>query len=364
MKLQVIQENLNKALNSVARTASSRATLPILSNVLIKTVKNRLSISATNLDIAVTHYIGAKVIEEGSITIPARLTQDFISNLPNEPVELELEDKKLHINSKMYQSTINGVSAEEFPVMPAIEKGVIFKVSTKELKHGLQQVVFAASNDEARPVLTGVNLSTHEGKLYAVATDSYRLAEKNLGVNTEDINILVPATAIADLLRIVTDLEGEATITYDEQQVCFRVGDIELIARLLEGTYPNYRQIIPAKFSTTVEVTKSELASITKVSALFARESAGSITINVSEKNQEISIHSIATQLGENTANAKAKVKGDGSVTLNSRYLIDALSALEGDEVKLSFNGKLDAILLSGASKKSDYIHIIMPLKS
>lgn len=364
MKLQVTQENLNKALGSVARIASGRSTLPILSNVLFKTVNNRLSVAATNLDIAVTHYIGAKVTKGGAITVPARLIQDFVSNLPNDVIDLELEDKKLHINSKMYQSVINGVSAEEFPVMPAIEKGETWKMEAQLFKHSLQQVVVAASNDEARPVLTGVFFNTFNGKMYAVSTDSYRLAEKQLMVTSKEVSLLVPATAIQDLLRIIADYDGQIEVTYDDQQVRFQVGEIELVARLIEGKYPDYRQLIPTKFATNILLPKSELNNITKVSALFARESAGSITINVSQQDQEISIHSVASQLGENTASAKAKVDGDGMVTVNSRYLLEALHVLDGEDVRFSFNGKLEPVVISNGAKNSSYSHIIMPLKS
>lgn len=364
MKLQVTQENLNKALNSVARIASGRSTLPILSNVLFKTVNNRLSVAATNLDIAVTHYIGAKVSDEGSITIPARLIQDFVNNLPNDVIELELEDKKLHINSKMYKSVINGISADEFPVMPAIDKGESWKIDAQNLKQALQQVVIAASSDDSRPVLTGVFFNSHEGQLYVVATDSYRLAERLLMPTKKEINLLIPATAIQDLLRLIADFNEEVVITYDDQQVLFKVGDVELVARLIEGKYPDYRQLIPGKFTTTISLPKSELTNITKVSALFARESAGSITINVNEANQEISIHSVASQLGENTATAKAKVSGEGIVTMNSRYLLEALHALIGDDVACSFNGKLEPIVINNTQKSSNYLHIIMPLKS
>jgi len=364
MKLQVTQENLNKALNSVARIATNRSTLPILSNVLFKTVNNRLSVAATNLDIAVTHYIGAKVSSEGSITIPARLIQDFVSNLPNDIIELSLEDKKLHINSKMYKSVINGISSEEFPIMPAIDKGTSWKINAQNLKQGLQQVVIAASGDEARPVLTGVYFNSHEGQLYVVATDSYRLAERLLMPTKKEINILVPATAIQDLLRLIADDDGEITVTYDDQQVSFQVGDIELVARLIEGKFPDYRLLIPSKFTTSISLTKAELTNITKVSALFARESAGSVTINVDEPSQEISIHSVASQLGENTATATAEVSGNGIVTMNSRYLLEALHVLIGEKVKCNFNGKLEPIVITNGQKGSNYLHIIMPLKS
>jgi len=363
MKIQVTQENLNKALGSVARVASSRNTLPILANVLIKTVGTRLSISATNLDIAITHYIGSKVTSEGSITIPARLVQDFVSSLPSGIIELKLDEYKLHFSTGTYRSTINGISSEEFPVLPAIKDGKHWSIDSNLLKKKLQQVIIAASNDDTRPVLTGVYFYTNDNKLKIVATDSYRLAEATVADIKHDINLLVPISATQELLRIISDFEGEVNVTNDDQQVLFSVGDIELVARLIDGKYPNYASLIPKSFETSAKLPKSELLNITKVSSLFARENAGSITLEVDDHEKTISIHSIASQLGENIANAKAEVKGEGSITLNSRYLLDALHVMSGDEIIFSFNGKLEPSLLSDP-KDPEYIHVIMPLKS
>lgn len=363
MKLQVTQENLNRALGSVARVANSRGTLPILANVLFKTKNNRLSLSATNLDIAITHYIGAKVKEEGSITVPARLMQDFVSSLPEDVIELDLQETKLHVRTKQYQSVVNGILADDFPTMPAITKGKTWTLPSDEFKKALQQVVFTASNDETRPVLTGVLLQTTEGKLYMAATDSYRLAEKQLGPNKQDIKLLIPASSMQDLLRVIGDADQELSITHDDQQVLFKIGDVELVTRLVDGNYPDYRKLIPGKFSTQATLKRTDLTNITKVSSLFARESAGSVTIEVDDKVGQISIRSVASQLGENTATAPAKATGSGSVTVNSRYLLDALSVLHGDDVSFGFNGKLEPTLLSDP-KASDYRHVIMPLKS
>lgn len=364
MKLQVTQENLNKALATVARVANSRGTLPILANVLIKTVNNRVSVAATNLDIAITHYIGAKVEEEGSITVPARLMQDFISSLPTGTIKLDLDEFRLNIATDQYQSVVNGVAADEFPVMPAITGGQTWAVPVETMKKGLQQVVIAASGDEARPVLTGVYVHTTSGKLYMAATDSYRLAEKELMAHKEEVSLLVPVSAMQDLLRIVSDTEAsEVTVTHDDQQVLFKVGDVELVARLIEGKYPDYRKLIPTSFATTATLKRADLLNVTKVSSLFARESAGSITIHIDETKQELSIKSVASQLGENTATAEAKIAGEGAITLNSRYLLDALHALAGDEVTFAFNGKLEPSVLRDPAA-SDYTHIIMPLKS
>lgn len=363
MKLQVTQENLNRALNSVSRVANSRGTLPILANVLIKTTNNRLSLAATNLDIAITHYIGAKVADEGSITVPARLMQDFVSSLPEGVIELDLKDSKLHVSTEKYQSVVNGIMADDFPVMPSISDGKKWSIDGSVFKKGLQQVVFAASNDETRPILTGVLLQTDGEKLYMAATDSYRLAEKRLTNTKEDIRILVPASAMNDLLRILGDSDEKVQVTHDDQQVLFKVGDVELVTRLVDGKYPDYKKLIPEKFATEARLKRSDLVNVTKVSSLFARESAGSVTLEVDEKSSQLSIRSVASQLGENTATADAKVKGSGSITLNSRYLLDALNAVGGEEVVFSFNGKLEPTLLTDPSN-DDYKHVIMPLKS
>jgi len=363
MKLQVTQENLTRALNNVSRVASTRGTLPILANVLLKTVGNRLSIAATNLDIGITHYIGSKVGEEGSITVPARLMQDFVGSLPSGVIDLKLEDYKLNISTDKYQSVINGVSAEDYPVMPAIADGKTWKIAGKTLKAGLQQVVMAASGDEARPVLTGVYLHSHDGDLYMVATDSYRLAEKKLMKAVDDVNLLIPATALNDLLRILGEYESDVEVTHDDQQVLFKVGDIELVTRLIEGNYPDYRKLIPSQFASSAKLKRADLTNITKVSSLFARESAGSVTIHLDGDASQVSIRSVASQLGENTSAATAEVSGDGTITLNSRYILDALHALGGEDVVFSFNGKLEPTVIADP-KIGDYLHVIMPLKS
>lgn len=361
MKLQVTQENLAKALNTVARVANTRNTLPILANVLLQTAGNRLSISATNLDIGITHRIGSKIEKNGSITVPARLMQDFITSLPEGVLKLELTDNKLHIATDQYKSTINGIAADDFPVMPAISAGSTWKTSANDLKKALSQIVFAASADDARPVLTGVYFHSSNGEVIAVATDSYRLAERKLGKNKASVSFLVPASAAQDLLRIISDTDKDVVVTHDDQQVLFQVGDITLVARLIEGNYPDYRKLIPSKFSTVAKLTRADFLNITKVSALFAREAAGSITINVD--NKKVSINAIASQLGENTAAAEAEIKGSGEVTLNSRYLMDALNAFTGDSVEFYFNGKLEPCILR-SSDDPKYLHLIMPLRS
>jgi DNA polymerase-3 subunit beta len=362
MKLQVTQANLSKALSTVARIANSRNPLPILSNVLLKTENNRLSIAATNLDIGITHFIGSKITQEGAITVPARLMQDFVSSLPDSVLNLELTDNKLHITTDQYQSTINGIVADDFPVMPAISNGVTWKSPAADFKKALSQVVFAASSDDSRPVLNGVFFHSVGTQAIVVATDSYRLAENKLGKAAKPINFLVPGSAAQDLLRIISDNDKEVSVTHDDQQVLFSVGDVSLVARLIEGNYPDYRKLIPTKFETVAKLARADLLNITKVSSLFARESAGSVTIKA-DKEDGVSINAIASQLGENTAKAPAKITGGGEVTLNSRYLVEALNAISAEEVEFCFNGKLEPVIIRSA-QEPNYLHLIMPLRS
>jgi DNA polymerase-3 subunit beta len=363
MKLSVTQENLSRALGTVSRVASTRTSLPVLSNVLIKTNDNRLTIAATNLDIAVTETIGAKITQQGALTVPARLMQDFVASLPSGPLELEVKDNKLSLHTDRYDSTINGVSADEFPAMPTLENSKELVLTGKELKEALGQVLFAASSDEARPVLTAVFLHTNEKSLYFAATDSYRLAERSLKSNAKDISLLIPAHSLQEVLRAVKDDTEQVVIAYDEQQARFSVGETEIVTRLIEGSYPDYKKLLPKSFETTATLTKQSMSEITKVSSLFAREAAGSITLTIDQSKKEISINSIASQVGENTASAEAVVTGDATITLNSRYILDALSAFNGEKIQINVNGKLDPCVLTDPDNAA-YVHVIMPVKS
>lgn len=363
MKLKVTQENLAKALHYVARVANTRATLPILGNVLLRTTETGLSITATNLDIAIRCDVGVQIQTEGSLTIPAKLFQELVSGLPEGVIELEQEEQRLKITTDQYKSVINGVSAEDFPVMPAISKGKKLELAAPLLKNALQQVLLAASSDESRPVLTGVRFQSVDGWLYMASTDSYRLAERKLIKTTDDISLLIPANALHDVLRIIGDYSGNIVLTYDEQQVRCVAGDVTLVARLIEGTYPDYKKLIPNTFTTTAVLDRSELLNIAKVTSLFARESAGSIVLSVDEPSESIWIRAVASQLGENNATAKIEATGTGSITLNSRYLLEVLQVMAGQKVKIGFNGKVDPALLTDPAN-DEYCHLIMPLKS
>lgn len=366
MELSVTQENLARALTAVGRVASTKTQLPILGNILLRTDKNRLLVAATNLEIATTQYIGAKVIKPGAITIPARLVSEFISNLPGGSIDLKVENDNLHIKSGNYTSIINGVIADDFPELPTINESssIRYSVKTEDFKQAVGQTIITASNDSTRPVLTGVYWHSHEGQLILAATDGYRLSERQLVKTTSEVSAIIPTQTLQEVMRTITDEASEVDILFDETQVRFRINEAEIISRLIDGNFPDYRQLIPKKSDTNVVIDKNEFVRIVKIAGLFARESGGSITLTADEDTKSLSIHSIASQMGENTSEASSIVKGGGQITLNSRYLTEALSVVEGSSIEFSFSGKLAPSILKSTDKNTNYYHIIMPLKS
>ncbi len=363
MKVKVTQNNLNQALSAVARVADSKGTLPVLANILIKVTENSLMVSATNLDIGITKFVGAKIDQPGSITVPAGLITSFVSSLPSSVINLDLDEKKLKITTDQYDCVINGIAAEEFPVIPHIEKGKTININAKNFKRALQQVLFAVSTNESRPVLTGVMLYSDNKKLYMVATDSSRLSESYVSDTTEQVKILVPATAMNDLLRVIDDSVETITITEDSQQALFKFNETELISRLLESNYPDYKNLIPKNFEHKAKLKRADLLNIVKVSSLFAKETAGSITVELDETDKLVRIKSLASQVGENSATAKGTIDGSGSITLNSKFLIEAINSFDCEDIEFNFNSKIEPVLLKDP-KDNNYLHIIMPLKA
>lgn len=363
MKVKVTQENLAKALNIVSRTASSRTTLPILNNVLIKTEDGHLVLSTTNLEIATTQAIAASVKSSGIATVPAKLITEFVANLPKTNINIEIVDNKMNISADGYRSTINITPADDFPALPELKLAHTMTISADEFKKAVSGTALVASSDNTRPILTGVYLHTFEGDLFMAATDGYRLAEKKLSKSSSEIAAIVPASTLNDVVRILTEEDKAVTIGIGEDQIEFNVGQTTINSRLIEGNFINYRQLIPSKTEIEAVVNRSELLRITKISELFARESAGSITLNISSKSSTLNVHSIASELGENTAETDAETKGDGAITLNSKFLLDALNQVDDENVRLQFNGKLAPVLLT-AENNLDYKHIIMPVKS
>lgn len=367
MELQVTQENFVRALQSASRIANSKTPLPILNNVLLRTDNNRLLVAATNLEIASSSYIGAKVTKQGEITIPARLLTEFISNLPKDTIELKVDKNQLHITSGHYTSVINGMMSDEFPELPVIDEkdSVKYTITPEDFKESVSQTIITASTDATRPVLTGVYWHTYEGAIYLAATDGYRLSERRLVETKSEISAIIPTSTLQEVLRTLSDDITEVEVLFSDSEVHFILGDATITSRLIDGSFPDYRKLIPSSSETSATILKQDFVRITKIASLFARDSGGSVTLDINKASELLSIHSIASELGENTSEATiSEVSADGKVTLNSRYLNDALSVIGDDSILIQFNGKLSPVILSSNKPEPQYIHIVMPLKS
>ena len=366
MKIKVTQSKLSKALNNVSRIAIGKVTLPILNNVLIRVDNKKVSLVTTNLDMAVVDFLPVSSSEDGVVTVPAKLLAEFVSNLPKgETIEIEAKDTKVTITAGKYSSTINGALADDFPELPEINEksAVVYKIGVDEFKHSVGQVAIASSNDLTRPALTGVYFNTNNGILAIAATDGYRLAEKKLIDKVEsEVKAIVPASSLQEVLRSINDDMEEVEISFNEDLVRFRLGEVEIISKLIDASFPDYQKLIPKDNNIKVTLNRDELVRVTKLAALFARSVGGSI-ICETKAPDTFSVKSIANEFGENDSKIETKVEVEGKVNLNSRFLIDALNALEEKEIEFSFSDRIAPIILKN-KKSNNYTHIVMPLNS
>lgn len=368
MEIEVLQEKIARALTVVSRVAmGAKSTLPILSNVLIKVEGEKVSLTSTNLDMAVVDYVPVTNTKDGAITVPARLLAEFIQNLPKgEKIKLSAVGNKVKISTKNYSSTINGADATDFPELPNIdeEKAVIFRMGVDEFKAGASEVVVAASGDTTRPALTGVYFNTDKGSLYIAATDGYRLAEKKFVSEVQsEVTAIVPTASIQEVLRSIPEEVDEIELLFDDTQVRFRMGELEITSKLIEGTFPDYRQLIPNKNDIMVTLDREELTRIVKIAALFARESNRAINCIADSKNNKFLVSSISNEVGENQSEINVKINEDGNVKLDSRFLMDALNALDEEKVIFGFSKNTSPVLIKN-EKDDKYRHIIMPLNN
>lgn len=366
MKIKVTQEKLSKALNNVSRIAIGKVTLPILNNVLIRVDNKKVSLITTNLDMAIVDFLPVSSSEDGVITVPAKLLAEFVSNLPKgENIEISSNDTKVTITAGKYSSTINGVLADDFPELPEIDEkdAVIYKVGVDEFKTSIGQVIIASSNDLTRPALTGVYFNTFDNTLAIAATDGYRLAEKKMIDKVEsEVKAIVPSNSLQEVLRAISDDVEEVEISFNNDLVRFRLGEVEIISKLIDASFPDYQKLIPKDCTIESTINREELIRVTRLAALFARSVGGSIICETKTPNS-FSVKSIANEFGENDSEIETEVSNNGKVNLNSRFLIDALNALEEKEIEFKFSDHVAPILLKN-KKSNKYTHIIMPLNS
>lgn len=364
MKVITTQDHLAKALSSVSRFVNPRGTLSVLANVLLETKDGRLRVSATNLELGIDYSIGAKIETEGSLTVPARLLTDYVNNLTEDKVELSAKDGALHIKSTGAQSTINGIPATEFPTIPEVPEGKSVTISSSGIKSIISKVSFAASVDETRPILSGVLFHFQEPTLKVAATDSYRLAELTMRFEkkaTDELKVVVPAKALAELGRIVGD--EEVSIRTAENQVQFETESVRLVSRLLEGEFPNYQQIIPDKLETKAVLPREDFMNKVRIASLFSQDAGLGVRLSFTAPGK-VELAAETAQVGDSKASLPAKVSGpENTVAFNARYLLDCLAALDSEKVVVETSGKLSPCVVR-AEKDKDYLYVIMPLRT
>ncbi len=396
MKLVCTQENFNKAIFITQNCITKNNNLPILSNILIQTNEGRLKLSATNLEIGITCWVGAKIEKEGAITIPAKTLNGFISRLNPQKIELEAKKEVLNINTKEAKTNIKGIDAKEFPIIPSIKEKPILGLRIKDLKAALAQVVIAAASSETRPELTGVY--THISfkppfQITFAATDSYRLAEKiikltnnikeaNNNGDKEEMSFIIPKNTLNQLARILDEENEDIKISIIPNQISFDFNNINLISRLIDAQYPDYKQIVPKNFKAKTTVNTAELINAVKITGIFTEERNNSIKIAFNRQESVLEI-SAESGSGDSIVKIKAKIeekaenesgepedkneKGKEAPPLpqyvfNYKYFLDGLNNISEEETVILTNSASSPVVIKGAKDES-FTYIIMPIK-
>jgi len=371
MKLSCLQENLNKGLGIIGRAVASRTTLPITQNVLISTDESQLKLAATNLEIAISCWIGAKIENEGSITIPARVLTEFVGSLPSDIISLNLKHHTLELKCGRYEARINGLDAADFPPIPQVGDGFSTKVKAEDLKQAISQVAFAAATEESRPVLTGVQTEFEGSKLTMAAADGFRLAVHRTTLAEpvkEKVAMIIPAKAYHELNRLMTadDQEIEITLNTQKSQVLFKLKGIEMVSQLIQGTFPNYSQLIPQTYGTKARIDVAEFLRAIKMAAIFARDGSGIarviVTPGATVEAGKITISARADEIGDNVGEIDALVDGEAAkIAFNARYLADVLSVVKQAQVSLEVTTPSNPGVIRPVGV-DNYDHVVMPM--
>ena len=378
MKLSCLQENLRNGLSIVERAVATRTTLPITQNVYMAAEGSRLRLSATNLEIAITTWVGAQVEEEGAVTIPARLLTQFVNSLPQQRVDVTLEDEPLRLAMKCarYGANINGQDADDFPPIPSVDEGAVGKMDAAVMRDAIRHVAFAAATEDSRPVLTGVKVEMSGDEFTFAAADGFRLAvyEGKLSDPVpEDINFIVPARTLQEVNRLLGQQSDpvEFTVTPAKSQALFRLSSVELVSQLVQGTFPNYRQLVPEEYTTRVVIPRDSFMQATRAASTFARDGSGIIRLNISSDEQEeagkIAVSARAEELGDYEGEVDAQVMGkesESKIAFNSRFLTDVLDVLEDGDVALETQTPSSPGVIRPAASPNghSYTHVVMPM--
>jgi DNA polymerase-3 subunit beta len=376
MKISTLQENFKNGLFVVGHISGKNINLPILNNVMIEAKEKNIRLITTDLEMGIKCQVRGKIERAGSFTVDAKIISDYISLLPNKKIDIEKGENKLLIKSDNYKTGIKGWEADEFPLIPQIDKKTYYKVNVDDFKKALAQVIFAVSTSETRIELSGVLFNFNKEKLVLAATDSYRLAEKEINITTNQEeaggkNIIIPAKTLQELLRILSGIKEEAIseeskeiqFYISENQILFILGHIELVSRIIEGQYPDYRQIIPTGSETRAVINRTELIRAVKASSIFSKTGINDINLDFPLGKKAVIVSSASSQTGENTTELDATVNGkDNGLVVNYRYLLDGLNNMDSENVKIEVtNGNTPCIIRP--DKEEDYLYIIMPIK-
>ena len=381
MRLSCLQENLSKGLAIVGRAVATRTTLPITQNVLLSTDRSMLKLSATNLEIAITTWIGAMVEEEGSITVPARLITEFVASLPPESIDLVMtpQPRSVELTCSRSNARINGTDAEEFPPIPTVEEGLAARIDPQVFKTAIGQVVFAAATEESRPVLTGVKLELEDDRFTLAAADGFRLAVYRgqlEGPVDEPVSIIVPGRTLNEVNRFLGDQSEpvEMTMTPARGQMLFKLQNIEVVSQLIQGSFPTYSQLIPQSYQTRTVFNLQEFLRATKTAAIFARDGSGIIRVQAipgpdgsastdgEGRPGKAVISARAEEMGDNQDEVDTIIEGEESkIAFNSKYLLDVLSVMERGEVALETTTPSSPGVLKPIGS-DNYIHVVMPM--
>ena len=379
MRFTCLQENLSKALNTVGRAVATRSTLPVTQNVLMTTEEGRIKLTATNLEIAITTWIGGKVDEEGSVTVPARLLTDFVSSLPEDQIEVRQTPKPLGIEltSGRFEGRILGTDAEEFPPIPTVEDGVGVAMEAKVLRDAIDKIVFAAATEDSRPVLTGVKLEMEGDSVTFAAADGFRLAVQTANLASpvaEPVGCIIPARTLSELQRLLADQEDpvEFMVTPQKSQILFKLKNAELVSQLVQGKFPNYNQLIPETHSTRSIMSLRDFSRAIRTASIFARDGSGIVRIQAMPGADgspgRVIISARAEELGDNTGVIDAAIDGEeAKIAFSSKYLTDVLGVLGSGQVALetttpSSPGVIKPVSSNGSSDESSYVHVVMPM--
>jgi DNA polymerase-3 subunit beta len=370
VKLSVMQENLARGLSVVSRAVSSRSTLPVLANVLLKTEDAGLKLTATNLEIGVTYWVPGKIDQDGATTVPAKLLTDLVNSLPSgDRVDLEVgPGEVLHVQAGRFQSHLKGIDADEFPAIGTGGDRPTTRIAQNILRKALAETTFAAASDEARPILTGVLAKFEGNELTLAAADNYRIAVKTVPIldAVPETSVVIPARALVELARVLADVDDpvEVVIAQGRNQVLFHIDGVDLVSRLIDGQFPNYQQVMPQTHATRAIIDREELLRAVRPAALIAHESANIVKLQIGDDSEAGITVSANAEVGDHVGQVEAAVEGDGTtIAFNARYLADVLTNVTAEQFALELNGPLSPGVFKPIGDDR-YVHVVMPVRT